>query len=126
MRKATERAIQYCRESLVGVTQGSNYWTWGPLLLGLAALAKALGLHRWTAKLLGKTEHVGNTVFRLWPDQRDQLNRLANTARTNLGETRFDAAWTEGWEQEFEQVVEEAVSILEAVIGAQSQPTPAG
>ena len=88
------RAVQCYRESLVGA---KHYrWIWGPCLLGLAALAAALGQHELTARLLGATEAVDKTSYRLLPDERDDYNRLADAARADLGSARFDAAWTRG------------------------------
>ena len=117
IRRAGERA------SLPGMRSLRESWSdWG---LGLAALAVALDQHELAARLLGATEAVSKTNYRLRPIERKDYNRLVDAARARLGAARFEAVWIQGPAQGFEQVTEEAVSILEAMLHDQDQATTA-
>jgi predicted ATPase/DNA-binding XRE family transcriptional regulator len=106
-------AVWWYRASLPGMRYDKEDWSdWG---LGLAALAVVLDLHELAARLLGATEAVSETVYRLLPIERNDYNRLVDVARAGIGSARFDAAWTEGRSFAFEQAAEEAISILEAL-----------
>ncbi|MFZ1463946.1 MAG: hypothetical protein WAV60_07830, partial [Anaerolineae bacterium] len=107
------QAVQWYREGLAG----ANHYpaVWGPCLLNLASLAAALDQPELVTRLLGATETVNEAGTRLLPIERDDYNRLAETVRTHLGETRFDAAWAQGRAAPFEITVGDAVSILEAL-----------
>jgi predicted ATPase len=107
-------AVRCYRESLA--MAGSYRWIWGPCLLGLGALAAAMGQAQLTAKLMGATESVDKSSYRLMPDERDDFNRLSTIARERLSSDRFNAAWNEGRTLTFEQAAEDAVSILEAAL----------
>jgi len=72
------------------------------------------------ARLLGAIQLVDETVQRLFPIERNAFSQLADAARVRLGTTRFDDAWAAGRELAFDQVAEQAVSILETVLPAQS------
>jgi tetratricopeptide (TPR) repeat protein len=108
------RAVQLYRASLAGVKQ--DRWHWGFFLLGLAALAEAVGEYELIAKLLGATQMVDETTLRLFPSERQDFSHLVDAARARLSASRFDAAWAEGRELAFDQVAEEAVSIFEATL----------
>ena len=69
---------------------------------------------------------MDKTIQRLFPIEREEYNRLVNTARTHLGAEYFEVAWTEGRELGFDRLGEEAVSILETVLHVQDQATPGG
>jgi predicted ATPase/DNA-binding XRE family transcriptional regulator len=111
-------AIQCYRESLLAARQ--YRWIWCPCLLGLTALAGAVGQHELTARLLGATKAVDEATYRLMPDERDDYNRLADAARVRLGADAFDSAWSQGRTLAFDQAAEQAASILETVLPAQS------
>jgi len=117
------RAIQLYRASLVGLRyfQGDRSWC----LLNLAALAAALSQHEVTARLLGATHAVDETIARLAPIERDDYNRLADATRAALGAAAFDAAWMEGRAAAFDVIIEEAVSALEGVLRVADQPLSA-
>ena len=116
-------AVRWYRASLPGMRYDKEDWSdWG---LGLAALAVALDLHELAAKLLGATEAVSETVYRLLPIERKDYNRLVDAASARLGTAHFEAVLMQGRAQGFEQVTEEAVSILEAMLHDQDQATPA-
>lgn len=82
-----------------------------------------MGQYELTARLLGAVEAVDTSGYRLKPDDRDEYNHLADAARMHLGAVAFDVVWVEGRASPFEQVVEEAVSILEATLHVQDQAT---
>jgi len=106
-------AVRWYGASLPGMRSLRESWSdWG---LGLAALAVALDQHELAARLLGATEAVSKTNYRLRPIERKDYNRLVDAARARLGAARFEAVWIQGPAQGFEQVTEEAVSILEAM-----------
>ncbi len=67
---------------------------------------------------------VDTTGYRLFPDDRENSNRLAEVARANLGTVRFDAAWVLGQGQGFELAVEEAISLLDEVLTLQDRTPP--
>ena len=116
-------AVRWYRASLPGMRYDKEDWSdWG---LGLAALAVALDLHELAARLLGATEAVSETVYRLLPIERKDYNRLVDAASARLGTAHFEAVLMQGRAQGFEQVTEEAVSILEAMLHDQDQATPA-
>lgn len=117
------RAMQLYRRSRAGVENDPS--SWGSYLLGLATLAEALGQHELVVRLLGTTETVVDTTgYRLFPDDRENSNRLAETARANLGTERLDAARQLGQGQGFELAVEEAISLLDEVLTLQDQIPP--
>jgi predicted ATPase/DNA-binding XRE family transcriptional regulator len=114
-------AVRWYGASLPGMRSLREEWSdWG---LGLAALAEALGQHELASRLLGATETMHKAGYRLLPIELDDYNRLAEAARAHLGTARFDAAWVLGQKLEFEQVVVEAVSILEAALHASEHPS---
>ena len=87
-------AVWWYRASLPGMRYDKEDWSdWG---LGLAALAVALDLHELAARLLGATEAVSETVYRLLPIERKDYNRLVDAARTRLGAAHFEAVWMQG------------------------------
>ena len=92
--------------------------------LKIRDLAEAMGQHELTARLLGAVEAVDTSGYRLKPDDRNEYNHLADAACMHLGAVAFDAAWTQGRASPFEQVVEEAVSILEATLAVRGQLAP--
>jgi predicted ATPase/DNA-binding XRE family transcriptional regulator len=107
-------AARCYRESLATARQYRRIW--GPCLLGLGGLAAGMGQVQLTAKLMGATESVDRSSYRLMPDERDDFNRLSKLARERLSSERFNAAWNEGRTLTFEQAAEDAVSILEAAL----------
>ena len=119
-----KQAIRLYQESLAGIAGiEGNGDLWSDYLLHLADLAEAMGQHELTARLLGAVEAVDTSGYRLKPDDRDEYNHLADAARMHLGAAGFDVVWVEGRASPFEQVVEEAVSILEATLHVQDQAT---
>ena len=112
-------AIKYHRKTVLGADTLS--WMWVPFLICLADLAQSLGQHLVSAKLLGAIDVANSTIIRLFPDERHKWNRLANAARSNLGETCFDTAWTEGKATPIAQTAEEAISTLEKLVGVKGQ-----
>ena len=84
-------------------------------------MAVALGRFELTARLLGTAEAVDKTAYRLMPDDRNEYDRLAEITRARLGTTSFNTARTKGRQRSFEQVVEEAVSVLEEVLRVETQ-----
>jgi len=118
-----EGAILRYRASLPGVKVDRDEWgVWG---VGLADLAFRLDCHELAALVLSATEATDGEDYSLWPIYRTDCVRLASAVRPRLSAESFDAAWTEGRERPFEQVIEEAVSILEAALNVQPQTTPA-
>jgi tetratricopeptide (TPR) repeat protein len=115
------QAVKLFREALAGVKH--DRWSWGSYLLGLATLAQAAGEYELIARLLGAIHLVDETVQRLFPIQRNDFSHLADAARVRLGATRFDDAWAAGRELAFDQAAEQAVSILETLLPAQSHIT---
>ncbi len=106
-------AIHWYRASLPGIPVDRDEWSsWS---LGLAGLALAFGQHELAVVLLGATDAADNENYRMWPIYRTDFNRLFETARVHLNTASFDAAWAQGQRHPFEQVVEEAVSILQAL-----------
>ena len=116
-----KQAIRLYQESLAGIEGNGDLWS--DYLLHLADLAEAMGQYELTARLLGAVEAVDTSGYRLKPDDRDEYNHLADAARMHLGAVAFDVVWVEGRASPFEQVVEEAVSILEATLHVQDQAT---
>jgi hypothetical protein len=90
---------------------------WGPCLLSLASLAEQLSQPELATRLLGVAEIVDQTVYPLYPFERDDCNRLADAARVRLGTETFDIVWLQGRDRPFGEVVEEAVATLETVLG---------
>ena len=77
---------------------------------------QALSQHEVTARLLGATHAVDETIARLAPIERDDYNRLADATRAALGAAAFDAAWMEGRAAAFDVIIEEAVPDLAGVL----------
>ncbi len=99
---------------------------WGPCLLSLAVLAEQLSQPELATRLLGMAAVVDQTIYPLYPFERDDYNRLADAARIRLGTETFDTIWMEGRQRPFEQVVEEAVATLETVLGIRDDVTAIG
>ncbi len=95
---AYDRAMRLYRIALTEVPQFQ--FMWGPCLLSLASLAE-----------------LDQTVYPLYPFERDDCNRLADAARVRLGTETFDIVWLQGRDRPFGEVVEEAVATLETVLG---------
>ena len=118
-----ESAVRWYRASLPGVKVDRDEWgVWGT---GLAYLAMALDQYELAATLLSATEGSDEENHRLWPIYQNECNRLIETTRAQLSTPRFDAAWAKGRERPFEQVIEEAVSILEEVLDVKMQAVSA-
>ena len=116
-------AIRWYRASLSGLRYIRTEWS--ALGLGLAALSQDLGEHGLAAMLLGATDGSDMQDYRITPFLRNDYNHLAEAARAHFGEASFQDAWTDGRERSFEQVVEEAVSILEKTLASRTKhPLP--
>lgn len=108
------RAMQLYAKSWRNIKSDPSSWSY--YLLDLATLAEALGQHELVVRLLSTTEAVVEaTGYRLFPDYRKKASRLTTITGARLGDARFDTAWALGRTQEFVQVAEEAISILEAL-----------
>ncbi|MFZ1598717.1 MAG: hypothetical protein WAW26_22955, partial [Anaerolineae bacterium] len=118
-----DSAVRWYRASLPGVKVDRDEWgVWGT---GLAYLAMALDQYELAATLLSATEGSDEENHRLWPIYQNECNRLIETTRAQLSTARFDAAWAKGRERPFEQVIEEAVSILEEVLDVKMEAVSA-
>ena len=116
-------AIHWYRAGTRGIKYLTYDWKlWG---LGLAGMAVALDQHELAARLLGATDGTDVADYRLFPIERDNYNRLAAATRAQLGAAAFDVAWAEGRTSPFEQVVEEALLVLEEALRVQDQAPPA-
>ncbi len=116
-------AVRWYRLSLAAIRFTRNRWSvWS---LGLAALAEALEQYELVARLLGATDAADVTDFHLYPIERKDYGRLVAMTRAHLGGASFDTAWAQDRESSFEQVVEEAVSILEDLVGVEKQSSTA-
>ncbi len=105
---AYDRAMRLYRIALTEVPQFQ--FMWGPCLLSLASLAEQLSQPELATRLLGVTQVVDQTVYPLYPFERDDGSRLADAARGRLGTETFDTIWMEGRQRPFGEVVEEAVA----------------
>ncbi|MCB0256839.1 MAG: helix-turn-helix domain-containing protein [Anaerolineae bacterium] len=115
-------AIHWYRASLPGIPVDRDEWSsWG---IGLAGLALTFGQHELAATLLGATDAADNENYRMWPIYRADCDRLIETTQTHLDADSFDAAWLQGQQQPFEQVITEAVTILEGVLGLMRTARP--
>ena len=118
-----DSAVRWYRASLPGVKVDRDEWgVWGT---GLAYLAMALDQYELAATLLSATEGSDEENHRLWPIHQNDCDRLVEMARAQLSTACFDAAWAEGRERPFEQVIGEAVSILEEVLDVKMQAVSA-
>ena len=108
------QAIKLYRFSLPGVIRDSRNWSY--FLLGLAASAWALDHPELTARLLGAINPIDETIQRLFSFERDKYGYLAKEIRSRLDANSFEAAVAQGRQQEFAQIAEEALMILEAAL----------
>ncbi|MFZ1404437.1 MAG: hypothetical protein WAW03_15180, partial [Anaerolineae bacterium] len=117
-----DAAIRWYRASLPGIPVDRDEWSsWG---IGLAGLAMAQDRLDLAARLLSATEAADIETNRMWPIYQNDCARLVSEVQSKLSAERFDAAWAEGRVAPFEQVVEEAVSILEATLAVRGQLAP--
>jgi tetratricopeptide (TPR) repeat protein len=112
---AYDRTMRLYRIALTELRQFQ--FMWGPSLLSLASLAEQLSQPELTTRLLGMAEVVDQTVYPLYPFERDDGSRLADAARVRLGAEYFNTIWMEGRQRPFGEVVEEAVATLETILG---------
>ena len=114
-----DSAIHWYSASLPGIPVDRDEWSsWG---LGLAGLALTLGQHELAVTLLGATDAADNENYRMWPIYRADCDRLIEAAQAHLDADSFAAAWLQGQQQPFEQVITEAVTILEGVLGVEGK-----
>ena len=119
-------AIWLHRQLLMSVNLEEGIACWAGLcLLNLAAQAETLEQIELAARLLGAVDHADSTILRLYPVERDDYERLVDAVRPHLEPARFDTAWTQGREQRFNQITQEAVSILEAALRVEGRTVSA-
>lgn len=112
-------ALRWYRASLPGIRDLREFWSdW---CLGLADLSVVLEQYELASRLLGVAEAMDETNYRLLPLDRQHYNRLTELSRAILGGARFDAACEEGRDVPIEQVNQETVAALEAIMGMRNQ-----
>ena len=95
-------------------------------LAGLAEVAAMQGHATWAARLWGAAERQLQSADAVLPSVlRPAYSRLLATARAQLGEAAFTAAWSEGQHMSLDQVLaaQGPVSPSVKVKGVQSAPT---
>ena len=86
-------------------------------------MALELGQYELAVVLLGAADAADNENFRMWLIYRADCDRLIEATQDHLDTESFEAAWTRGQRKPFEQVITEAVSILERVLATQDRDT---
>ncbi len=127
---AIVRAAAFFTESLVSAQELKRVRSIAPSLVGLAAVACAIGEYESVVQFLGavaallsKSNHVLDPI-----DQSDYDSSMA-AARTNLDSKTFDQAWTEGQALPLEQAIVEAIALAakaESTVTSAQPPYPAG
>lgn len=118
------QAADYFRESLAGYASEADRWGTGGQVVNVAVLAARSGRFAVAARLFGASARIydelrGHT-FMLSSFRDDYVNAIEAT-RGNLGESRFDALWSEGQAMAYERVVE-ATAALAREIAASARP----
>ena len=100
----------YYQQSLALNQQVGEKWMTPFNLEGLAGVVAAQGALRWAAQLWGAAESLRKAIDvpRLPADRADYEQAVAS-ARAQLGEEAFAAAWQEGWTMKLEQVIDDAL-----------------
>ncbi len=107
---AYERAQALQRESLSLRRESGDKFRIADSLAAIASLAAARGNPMRVAKLLGAIEELFVTMgARMPPVARVEYGKNAATARAQLGEATFNAAWAEGRAMTLEQAIEYAL-----------------
>jgi non-specific serine/threonine protein kinase len=106
-----EHAIDLIRDGLNVCRQASDYTGIGWALAGLAGVAGAQGEVVWAVRLMGSVAAFWEeTGAALWSLDRREYERNVAIARTQLDETTFATAWTEGQAMTLEETIAYALA----------------
>jgi hypothetical protein len=79
--------------------------------MGLAVVAYAQEHHGKAARLFGAAEVLRDTLgFRPYPSDQAYYEQCIDSARAALGDTGYEAAWSEGRAMTLEQAIEYALT----------------
>ena len=112
-------AASLFRAALPATTRCRPIWAY--FLLYLAALVETVGRHELAAMLLGTVDTLEATNETLTSLHHADYQRVADAARSLLGNAHFDVARAEGQKQEFMTMAERALSTMEGVLGIENQ-----
>jgi predicted ATPase/class 3 adenylate cyclase/DNA-binding CsgD family transcriptional regulator len=127
-RSDLRKARSYYMESLTLAQELGEKWLIPFNLEGLAEVLASQGERRWAAQLWGAAEVLREgTAFPIPPIVRSLYEQAVATAKTQLGEKTFAAAWQEGRTMTLEQVLaaSERVALSTATSAGQLSTTTA-
>jgi predicted ATPase/DNA-binding CsgD family transcriptional regulator len=111
-------------ESLALVQEMGSKWIIPFDLEGLAGMLATQGELRWAAQLWGAAEVLRErTTYPLPPVDRPLYERAVATARVQLGEQAFAAAWQEGRTMTLEQVLAASERVALSTQASAGQPS---
>jgi predicted ATPase len=121
-----QRALKLYQESLALVRHFLELKEWiGQCLVGIGGVASAVGQGEHAVRLLSAAETLLDTIglsVSIWPEVRADYDRYVATARAQLDEATFAAAWAEGCTMSLEQAIAYALERSDGDVPAASDP----
>ncbi|MCB9131142.1 MAG: hypothetical protein H6647_09390 [Anaerolineales bacterium] len=116
-----DSAIQWYhrKRKSAGIPVDRDEWSsWGLVSL---AWALTLGQHELASRCSARTDAADNENYRMWPIYRADCDRLIEAAQAHLDATVSTPRGCKAKQQPIEQVITEAVTFLEGVLGVEGK-----